>query len=790
MKKFLYPLMLAIFCFTASVSVKAACNSGFSEVIVTIVPDNFPSEISWSLRYAASGALIDTGGSVGDTMCVPTGVCLKFTMYDDFGDGLLSPGYYEVSIDGGVQVHDNGDYNSRTYYINCPPGFNCANPLNVTQGTYTTPHNDTWYMFIADTSGSFILRTDSLGNTCNTRIYVYDHCFGLNYDDGPVGTVFYNDDANGLQSFIDASFAEGDTFFIRIGDAGNSCISANVTWELYYNGPIKGCMDPASCNYNPAATIADTNCVYTGCSGPDLGVDQNQLLNSIMMYNSTWSDPCWVQEGCVMGYGTRNLLAYGVQIWNWGDEPYIVGSQATNPNSFVFDPCHQHYHYMGFAESKLYDMQGNLVDFARKTQYAVFDMQCLPGFMPQNWGAMALSPGCSDIYGAGTACQWVDVTDIDTGNYTLVVGVNSNQLPDFTGNEETDYSNNFTYICIHLYYDLSGNKTFSINTGCPVFVDCAGDTFGLAQRDCAGVCNGSSIRGDVNVDAARDIDDLGEYMSGIADETIPQVICNDLTGDSIITVLDAARLNGCLRSQDSTHYHPYGYGTQHSHCTFPLSIYNFTDTVEIGVANLNQSQRYFDISMRNADCLVLGYEFKIDNVVVDSVVNITGNYSPVITFNPNGHIVVLSEDEFSLNKHLAPLNVLRVYYKSLSDSVICIDEVIDVVNSNYEKTAYLITSCVTATTEPNSVPSLNDVVSMQVVPNPSSGNFQLYLDGTDLSGTTVTIYNSIGEKVLEMPKLDIRSNTTQIDMSSFANGIYHLQVNGKGLSKTIKIVKQ
>lgn len=790
MKTLLYPLLVVIACFTFTTS-RAACGSGLSEIIVTINPDNFPTELSWSLKYASSGIMIDTGGSVGDTVCIPTGQCIKFTMYDQFGDGIISPGFYEVTINGNTVVHDNGSFYSRNYYLNCPPGFNCSNPLSVTTGQYTVPHNDAWYMFIPSQSGNYVIRTDSLGNTCNTRIYAYDHCLGLNYDDGPVGTVAYNDDVNGgLQSYVITSMAAGDTFFIRIGDAGSSCISASTVWKLYYAGPVTGCMDSTACNYNPAATISDGSCVYTGCSGPDLGVDLNHLQNSIMMYNTTWNDPCWVQEGCLMGYGTRNLLAYGVQIWNWGDEPYIVGSQATNPNSFVFDPCHQHYHYMGFAESKLYDMQGNLVDFARKTQYAVFDMQCLPGYSPQSWGAMALSPGCSDIYGAGTACQWVDVTDIDTGNYTLVVGVNSLMLPDYTGNEETDYTNNFSYICIHLYYGTNGQKTFDIVTGCPIFVDCQGDTFGLAQRDCAGVCNGSSIRGDLNVDTHRDYDDLSEYMSGIADETLPQTICNDLTGDTLITVLDAARLNGCLRFNDSTHYHPFGFGTQHQHCTFPLNIYNFTDTVELGLTNVNSAEKYFDVTIKNEDCLVLGYEFKINNVTIDTVINIAGNYNPNITYNSNGHIVVLAEDEFSLNKQLSPLTILRVYYTQYSDSNICISEIVDIVNSNYEETAYRIASCVTIQEEPNALNNLNDLVSINVIPNPNNGNFQLYVNGTDLTGTSVTIYNSIGEQVLSMNKLDTRSNTTNIDMSSFAAGIYHLQVEGKGLSKTIKVVKQ
>ncbi len=41
--------------------------------------------------------------------------------------------------------------------------------------------------------------------------------------------------------------------------------------------------------------------------------------------------------------------------------------------------------------------------------------------------------GLRDIYGSGLMCQWVDMTEIDTGNYVLVIKVNWDQSPDALG---------------------------------------------------------------------------------------------------------------------------------------------------------------------------------------------------------------------------------------------------------------------------------------------------------------------------------------------------------------------
>lgn len=57
-------------------------------------------------------------------------------------------------------------------------------------------------------------------------------------------------------------------------------------------------------------------------------------------------------------------------------------------------------------------------------------------------------------------------------------------------------------------------------------------------------------------------------------------------------------------------------------------------------------------------------------------------------------------------------------------------------------------------------------------PNPSSGRFLVQAEGM----LHVTVFNVLGMKVLDV---DVRSNKTQIDLSAFADGVYHLCVETK-----------
>ena len=83
--------------------------------------------------------------------------------------------------------------------------------------------------------------------------------------------------------------------------------------------------------------------------------------------------------------------------------------------------------------------------------YCVIDVGCSPGF-PSHYGCsnMGISRGCYDLYGSGTTCNWIDITDVPAGMYTLVLRTNWARRPDALGRHEMNYANNYTSACINI----------------------------------------------------------------------------------------------------------------------------------------------------------------------------------------------------------------------------------------------------------------------------------------------------------------------------------------------------
>lgn len=168
---------------------------------------------------------------------------------------------------------------------------------------------------------------------------------------------------------------------------------------------------------------------------PDLMVDAPLLSSSAHRTTEEFpADDCAVVEGCIGGPGPRDLLRFSTGVVNVGDADLHIGNPSTNPEDFAFSACHGHYHYKGFAEYELSNASGVVVT-GHKQAFCLMD--------GHDWGApnagndydcsnQGLSMGWEDIYSQALDCQWVDVTGLPHGDYTLTVRVNAEQrLPEW-----------------------------------------------------------------------------------------------------------------------------------------------------------------------------------------------------------------------------------------------------------------------------------------------------------------------------------------------------------------------
>jgi len=306
---------------------------------------------------------------------------------------------------------------------------------------------------------------------------------------------------------------------------------------------------------------------------------------------------------------------------------------------------------------------------------------------------MGISKGCYDIYGSGTTCNWIDITDVPAGQYTLVLRTNWQRSPDALGRHEMDYTNNFAQVCISITRNAQDVPSFTIVSNCVPFTDCLGQAYGDARFDCTGVCDGPVKRGDLNSDGVQNPVDANEYVMAILGNDISPTNCNDLNGDNSITVTDAALMVNCYTQRDIHNeitivdYHPW--------CEFPRGWVSESDLVELSLGNLDPVNKTVDVLVRNATCRVLGYEFEMSGLTIQSVQNLAPNLVGDIAMNTSlggNKVIGLSYVDSSLVKNTGFVPLCRISYLNLTDASICIAHITDIVNDAANNVSTSITN--------------------------------------------------------------------------------------------------
>lgn len=716
-----YFVLISLFLFTFfAINSFAQCGNNEAEFHFEINVSSWAFELSWTLQDGNGNLLYEydvpsgtSDVSISETFCVADDACLVFDIYDTFGDGIscgnCSDDYFLITLNGDtITFRQNYDFdNQDTYQFNCPQGAACFDPLVAVQDVwYDAEFDNSWYEFTPDVSGIYEISTcDS--NSCSTQLWFYEDCTGNIFTENEEGAMAYNNNSENCapQSTLFSILEEGVSYLIRIGDENDDC-SGIIKWQVTYSGPVVGCMEEGYCNYDPLASEPGPCYEWNSpdCpSAPDLIMDgpyaaNSMFLDQIFMNPNSSYDVCQVEEGCVRGLGERTVLKFATRIANIGDVDYFIGLPGPNPDQFDFDNCHNHAHYKGYAEYILFDEDLNEIPVGFKAGFCVMDIECSGGGTAKyNCGNMGISAGCSDIYGSSTTCNWIDITDVDTGNYTFVIRTNWDQSPDALGRHEADYNNNWAQICLYIGLDGNNNKTFSINSDCPIYTDCLGVELGDAIVDCSGECNGSKLMGDLDENVIQNLADAQAYIQGILGNNLTPSNCNDLNADGAITVFDACLLQDCYYGENDPHVH--GADIIHDHCNFPYGYINTGDTMFLSITDYNLIDKYIEISVKNPYNEILAYEFEVSGIELITAENLAPlSEYPISPQNALGgnKVIGISYLDSTLDKNSNYVPLVRLNFNQLTDSTICIAQIIEGVNGRYEATVNVIENgCIT-----------------------------------------------------------------------------------------------
>ena len=265
---------------------------------------------------------------------------------------------------------------------------------------------------------------------------------------------------------------------------------------------------------------------------PDLSGDANYLASTLEIQSRTFNNGscAWV-EGCIAGVGERRLLRFGTRTPNFGTADLNVGPPAGNPN-LVWSPCHGHYHFEDYAAYRLLDLSGNVVATGHKQAFCLMDINRLDPDAPRTSGHygcsnQGISMGWADTYSAGTECQWIDITGVPAGQYTVEINVNPARV--FA---EIDYTNNIATAVI----DIPQDPNVCIPTTEICFNGIDEDCTGEADDTCAPITGNDSC-----VDAYV-VQQSATYKAEVTPSTVDDVAssCGGAGGKDVIFRLDLA----------------------------------------------------------------------------------------------------------------------------------------------------------------------------------------------------------------------------------------------------------
>ena len=170
--------------------------------------------------------------------------------------------------------------------------------------------------------------------------------------------------------------------------------------------------------------------VYANGGKPDLTVDPQRFASQMEIVDRFFeAGSCAYQEGAVGDTGYRRILRFDTVVLNGGDGDLVVGTRS-DPNNpyaqyFYFAACHGHYHIRDFSIYELLDGSGVVVS-NQKGGFCFEDSLKYAGGKSNGYdcGFQGITSGWGDWYYKQLTGQWIDITGVPEGDYTVRVTIN------------------------------------------------------------------------------------------------------------------------------------------------------------------------------------------------------------------------------------------------------------------------------------------------------------------------------------------------------------------------------
>jgi hypothetical protein len=210
------------------------------------------------------------------------------------------------------------------------------------------------------------------------------------------------------------------------------------------------------------------------------GVDLRPEISNVTIRVGQTVGSADVAEGCAGGTENRTLIAFDHAAWNDGPGDLSLGEPGCPdceqvPNPVCSNPLfecslaggHNHPHLKNFSDYSVTTKGDDAVIVrGHKEGFCLVNSICRPDVTPPIGGGSCneLSAGCADFYGSGLGCQYVDVSGLPPGQYTLRVELNPLRfIP------EVNYLNNVQTYDFEICKQQRGSVDVKIGVGDPQY---------------------------------------------------------------------------------------------------------------------------------------------------------------------------------------------------------------------------------------------------------------------------------------------------------------------------------
>lgn len=237
----------------------------------------------------------------------------------------------------------------------------------------------------------------------------------------PPGSV----DAENVTTFYDQECEGGESDCHVTGEVDEDCLTVLDRAV----GALQSPMVFERLAWDPALADAARVEEVTVPDVPDIAVIGEGLDVQRMIYRYIAPDSCAMVEGCVGGSGWRRLLQFDASVKNLGGvaldigevDYYLedTGTELGDHHVFVYSSCHEHYHFSHYGDFQFHtgeSFRGNKQAFCLQSTNRYSNNESSPLTHP--YGSceyQGIQAGWGDDYGAGIECQWIDVTEAETG---------------------------------------------------------------------------------------------------------------------------------------------------------------------------------------------------------------------------------------------------------------------------------------------------------------------------------------------------------------------------------------